>query len=356
MERAIERLLDTKNPVKLIWVSIGCAAQLKQKRICHIENEDMHQKPPFIQDFQKEYDHQILSIFIDREMEDVPVCISQNVVDANYERDGDVFRSRTETIVNVKKNCSYGKVDQYSDFDIIPWLSQFNEYAINSNCLFILHDFSGRKIPFEIVPQEYCSLIQYGISASCELDCYINLTETKNKPIIEFDGDHFSLFNPRSISNYNLRYAHCSTNSERKKQVIAEYASGLLNRCLSRINIFRTLLVVAREDLSIDTKIEKLTPRFEHHDIEYGDSTVSALKNCHDDTSLMLLVATIEEEIFLPNLRTILSICGKIEWYNNIKDRIYTDDIYKIYEQISKFKSEVLSFMKKRIEYVKYDP
>lgn len=356
MEKVIERLSDAQNPVKLIWVSIGCAAQLEQKKIDRIENADMHQKPQFILDFQRQYNVHVLTILIDRDMEDVPVCISQNVFGVPYERDGDVFKSVSETIVNIKQNCAYGECDKYSDFDIIPLLSQLSEYAVNSNSLLFLHDFSGRRIPSEIVPQEYCSLIQYGISASCELDCYIDLTQTHNMPLIEFNGNYFSIFNPRSIPNHQLRFAHDSTRSERKKQLIAAHAIGLLNRTVRCMDIFRTLLVVVRGEGRFKDKIEKLGPRFEYHDREYGDSTCDALNKCTDDTSLMLLVAAVEKEIFLPNLRTVLAICGTTEWYNNIADRIYTDNIYDIYKEINNFKKEVIDFMEKRLDYVKYDP
>jgi hypothetical protein len=210
---------------EIYFFSIGSAALIKEKGLDKLLETDCQQYPPFLQYAKKQYpDVKINIILIDRELKDLPYCICKSNIEngiSNTVDDGwyivnpfdNIFINPEQNIqvIAFKEYVSYldNQNNQNTDYNIYDSFRMFHKYCINNGKLMFVHDFSGNPVhilarQFDNDLVQHKNKILYDINMRTYGGCYVDLSHSKNHPIIINKDNVLQIFNPYGIEHSGL--------------------------------------------------------------------------------------------------------------------------------------------------------
>ena len=178
MDKYIQQLSVLEEFPDIIYMSVGCSANLNSKMLNHLEKKDMQQYPPFLSDFHDKHpEASMLLILIDPSLETPSDC-------TKYVK-GDVI------VKEFREYVKYGDaVDEYTIgfTNIVPIVNDVVSQCIKNKSLFCFHDFTGMQIPVHLFDEtKESERVCIDISRGTDYGCYIDLEKDTNYPIIYND-------------------------------------------------------------------------------------------------------------------------------------------------------------------------
>ena len=221
------------------YIGIGSAARLSEKNINILSDSDMHQYPPFLQNFHKyNLDIPIRLILIDEGLEEIPYIVSNYY--NNWDRKNNIFFNKNQdiTVISINENIYYDYKKRMYDDKTIKLFSCLNNYMIQTNNLMFVHDFSGNNISLLAEYYENENIhknILYDIGLRQNNSCYIDLDNNKLHPIIE----NGYIFNP-FYQNHFLENNQIQKNNQIK--IVIKYK--LNNIKITLWSLFRRIFII----------------------------------------------------------------------------------------------------------------
>ena len=208
--------------IEIIYVAIGSASCLLEKRIDDLKMEDRQQFPPFMQKIHRDNPNlRITLVLIDPMLTDPPYCVERQL---DCKRVSDYhYSSETINVYAFRESCSYYDGDYGQD--IRPSFRKLITYCQNNPVIAFVHAFSGREMSDlrENLMGKNPYLqekIMFGIDFGQDGGCYIDLMNPTNHPLLESDGGQYTIFNPSSIPNTSLvSMYHCTDNNIKRMQI-----------------------------------------------------------------------------------------------------------------------------------------
>jgi hypothetical protein len=191
------------------YISIGCAANMTEKKIKKLCVSEYHQFPLFLMELLNQHpDIHINLILIDPFIEEPPYITTTNIYDLELEwenHDGsNVYECDNITVFSFKNSFQYD--DNYDN------LRTINNYCIDNNQLLFVNDFTGRDLSlianyFDKELGDNLDKIMYDITIRNNIGCFTDLTDVNNMPIIYLDNDLLKIKNPfiiKTLEDSNL--------------------------------------------------------------------------------------------------------------------------------------------------------
>ena len=189
----------------IYWISIGSASNICSNRP-YVLNRNMHQFPPFLQEYNYNSKVNLRLILID-EMLSTPPYVVTHILGNQCKKHNiynNIYYANNIEIISCNEYIEYDRQKyNYSD-STYKLFDKINNYILkaNNNLLFV-HDFSGYNCAYlaEHFDQLYISnKIMYDITVRSDRSCIFDLENKLYKPIIK----DFNIFNPVYLSNSEL--------------------------------------------------------------------------------------------------------------------------------------------------------
>jgi hypothetical protein len=206
-------ILDIKNNYngikkQVIYLGVGTAAGYREPDGTLLE-KNYHQYPPFLQNLKNSIQDVHMSIIlIDPYQEDPPYMVKDKGL--SIKDKGLICNINNNTFISLDQSLIVYtwredvRTEPYEDvrgIDITSHLRELNKYAIDSGCIFIYHNFTGRnnRILAEFFDEElkdHLDHIIYGLGLREDFGCYFDLTDLCSYHPFYIDShNHIKLFN-----------------------------------------------------------------------------------------------------------------------------------------------------------------
>lgn len=333
----IKDIVCKTGDINVIFCSVGCSANLKEKNKLYLTKDDRQQFPPFLQNLYSNSFLKFMVILVDPTLEEVPDCI--NYINGDMCKWNDRIVKDRLTIIPHRKGCCYNESekDDYMELEnILLPLKKLANHCIDNNILLFMHDFSGRDLPeneFKEYTNNHSNLIRFDLAYGLNYGCYVNLLDDLNVPLIEKNDFGYNIFDPRKYMPHNiLNFINQETNTIKKKQTI-KYMKILVKQILNELSITRSCLVNMRHHNPDDKVSNMIILLMDQLDNIYGNGLVTAINNSNEfGKNKMEYVCGIIVDVFR---KVLLKLYGILcdEYHTKLFTEIHlnnilTNDIY----------------------------
>jgi hypothetical protein len=206
-------ILDIKNNYngikkQVIYLGVGTAAGYREPDGTLLE-KNYHQYPPFLQNLKNSVqDLQLSIILIDPYQEDPPYIVKDkglSVKDKGLIRNNNnnTFISPDQSLIvyTWREDVRTEPYEDVRGIDITSHLRELNKFAIDSGCVFIYHNFTGRnnRILAEFFDEDlkdHLDHIIYGLGLREDFGCYFDLSDLCSYHPFYIDAhNHIKLLN-----------------------------------------------------------------------------------------------------------------------------------------------------------------
>jgi hypothetical protein len=217
---------------RLYFFSVGSAANMSEKRVTKLEQNDIQQYPPLVQKLGMEMGMETHLILMDPVLTNPPYIVQhmreihnldpnddQHDYQHDYQNGDYYFYPQINLHVHVFKipvnyqtiPSKNGNVNVALNYDITPILYQFNEHCKETNNLLIFHDFSGRdtwKLAEHMDNHPSGSKnasVLYDISMRRQGSCYVDLNDPFYNVKMDVDNNNkLVFFNPFHLRSHEI--------------------------------------------------------------------------------------------------------------------------------------------------------
>jgi hypothetical protein len=190
------------------WISIGSASNVGYSGD-YVLNRNMHQFPPFLQEYNynSNLDIKMRLILIDEELMTPPYVVA-HIFGNKYKKHklyNNVYHINNIEVISCNEYIDYDLLKRNYAESTYELFTKINNYILgmNNNLLFV-HDFSGHNCAhlaeYFDNNSDYYTKIMYDITIRSDRSCRFDLDNKLYKPII----DNFNIFNPVYLNNVDL--------------------------------------------------------------------------------------------------------------------------------------------------------
>lgn len=210
MDTLLEHLKDDEGDTKIVYIAVGCAANLEEKKIDFLKDHENQQFPVFLRDIQKKYNFPIYILLADPLLTKPPYIINNG-----WDLNDDCYQKDNIKVFTINKIFDYEKNKEK--------FKTLNKFCFDNQHLLFFHDYTGLDINnFYKHIEEQCKMyskhIMYGINMRTDSGCYMDLNNIQNKPIIFEENNRYVIFNPNYTDD--LVDIYNETKSEEIKEQI----------------------------------------------------------------------------------------------------------------------------------------
>lgn len=239
-----------------IYLGVGTAAGYREPDGTLLE-KNYHQYPPFLQNLKNSVqDIELSIILVDPYQEDPPYIMKDKGLVFN---NNNTFISPDQslTVYTWREDVRTEPYEDVRGIDITSHLRELNQFAIDSGCVFIYHNFTGRnnRILAEFFDEDlkdHLDHIIYGLGLREDFGCYFDLTDLCCYHPFYIDAhNHIKIFNVYDYiinSKLNLLKSDISQKFNNDNNIFNSHMEKVLHIIKHELNnvVLQSLRVVFR--------------------------------------------------------------------------------------------------------------